>query len=110
MGENGYPRLLSISIRIRLNYADIHPDTSISYPFTSLGFVRPSRLARQIISDAEADVVDVTDDMEFDMEATIDRVIAVLREGMPDQEPEGPVGSCQLYWRVEVCPSDGQSC
>ncbi|KAH0543480.1 hypothetical protein FGG08_002245 [Glutinoglossum americanum] len=44
-----------------------------------------------IISDAEADIVDVTDDMEFDMGATIDRVIAVLREGMPDQEPEGPV-------------------
>jgi hypothetical protein len=37
-------------------------------------------LARQIISDAEADVVDVADDMEFDMEAAIDRVIAVLRE------------------------------
>jgi hypothetical protein len=56
-------------------------------------------LARQIISDAEADVVDVTDDMEFDMEAAIDRVIAALREGMPDQEPEGPVGSCQLCGR-----------
>src|SRR6266480_6608255 len=36
MDENGYPRLLSISIRIRLNYADIHPDISVSYPFTSL--------------------------------------------------------------------------
>ena len=37
----------------------------------------------KIISDAEADVVNVMNDMKFDMKAAIDWVIAVLSQSRP---------------------------